>query len=588
MTVVRVPGAGLLIAGHGRCAMPPSLSFLTSRWAAANAAARGDVLRVGLIAAFHLAALSIMAITEHELEQKAAFLLTWGALNFFWLALLRRPGVSGALSLGMIALLIEVSQLKYKVLWMTANFVDVMIVDPDTVSFLLTIFPGLGPIVLASTAVAIPLLVLIWRFDPFRVRRLTAAAGAAGCIAGLVGVSAAVPLAEYEGFYGENYVSHFARSGVDAISALMGQGFMESDAVVSVRLKAADKTCQPVHKPPHIILVHDESSFDIRQAPGVKVPAGYGAHFRSFDGKNRKFIVEGAGGPSWYTEYNVLAGLSARSFGRFAYFVSRIAAGRVERGLPLALRHCGYQTYSLYPALGAFMSAGSFQKTTGIQNFYDSKAMGTSELEPDRFYYDAATRIVERERGKGPVFVFVYLAANHFPWDYRWRPDLTPRWKDLGNQAPVDEYLRRQTMGMRDYADFVARLKHDFPRESFLIVRYGDHQPDFASVILEPALGEAAIAKRIATFDPRYFTTYYAIDTINFKPINSASALDTIEGPYLPLIVQESAGLPLDPSFAEQKSILQRCNGLFFACNGGAEARRFNRLLIDAGLIKGL
>ena len=54
------------------------------------------------------------------------------------------------------------------------------------------------------------------------------------------------------------------------------------------------------------------------------------------------------------------------------------------------------------------------------------------------------------------------------------------------------------------------------------------------------------------------------------------------------MVVMESAGLPLDPSFAEQKKILQRCNGLFYRCNGGAEARRFNRLLIEAGLIKGL
>ena len=32
--------------------------------------------------------------------------------------------------------------------------------------------------------------------------------------------------------------------------------------------------------------------------------------------KERKFVVEGVGGPSWYTEYNVLTGLSVRSFGR--------------------------------------------------------------------------------------------------------------------------------------------------------------------------------------------------------------------------------------------------------------------------------
>jgi hypothetical protein len=186
------------------------------------------------------------------------------------------------------------------------------------------------------------------------------------------------------------------------------------------------------------------------------------------------------------------------------------------------------------------------------------------------------------------MFVFVYLAANHWPWNYRWRPELAPQWKDIGNRGDVDEYLRRQTMGMQDYADFLARLKRDFPQESFLLVRYGDHQPDFASLIIDPSLDEAGIAERIRMFDPRYFTTYYALDTVNFKPVNVTSALDTLEGPYLPLVLQEAAGLPLDASFAEQKRILERCHGLFYACAGGAEARRFNRLLIDAGLIKGL
>jgi len=46
--------------------------------------------------------------------------------------------------------------------------------------------------------------------------------------------------------------------------------------------------------------------------------------------------------------------------------------------------------------------------------------------------------------------------------------------------------------------------------------------------------------------------------------------------------------LPLDPSIAEQKRILEHCNGLIFNCSEGAEVRRFNRLLIDAGLIKNL
>jgi hypothetical protein len=121
-----------------------------------------------------------------------------------------------------------------------------------------------------------------------------------------------------------------------------------------------------------------------------------------------------------------------------------------------------------------------------------------------------------------------------------------------------------------------------------LIVRFGDHQPDFAERILEPHLTTQQIAARIQAFDPRYFATYYAIDTINFKPVDLSSALDGLEAPYLPLVIQEAAGLPLDPTFAEQKRVLQRCRGQFFQCRDGAEARRFNRLLIDAGWIKGL
>src|SRR5262245_49766828 len=94
--------------------------------------------------------------------------------------------------------------------------------------------------------------------------------------------------------------------------------------------------------------------------------------------------------------------------------------------------------------------------------------------------------------------------------------------------------------------------------------------------MLEPTLDEVGINRRLMTYDPRYYTTYYAIDAINFKPVNLSSALDTLEGPYLPLVVQEAAGLPLDPSFAEQKRILERCKGLFPspACGGRDDVAR--------------
>ena len=407
-----------------------------------------------------------MLATEARPVEIAAFLLAWGILNFFWLALTRRPAVAGALSLVMMTVLVLLSELKYHVLMMTANFVDLMIIDTDTVSFLFTIYPALRWIVALCVIALVPLVVFTWRADPFRVRRLTAVAAALACVGGLTAIETHLPLQPFEAFYGGNLVSSFARSGVDAISELMTHGLMESDAFAADRLQpVGEEACPPAKKPPHIILIHDESSFDIRMAPGIKVPNGYGAHFKSFDGKERNFLVEGNGGPSWFTEYNVLEGLSARTFGRFSYFVTRIAAGRVERGLPAALRHCGYRTFSLYPALGAFMSARSFQTTTGVQHFFDQHDLGTKEIEPDSFFFDAAARMIGEEHARSPMFVFVYLAANHFPWDDRYRPDLMPQWKDLGNVPPVDEYLRRQAISAQNYSDFLARLKREFPNE---------------------------------------------------------------------------------------------------------------------------
>jgi hypothetical protein len=588
----------LVIASQGSKAVPGVVAYQpmapppnpgpSATVAVAGVASVGIWRRLA-VAAPHLAALVVMFQTETDFPARAGFLLSWGILNFFWIALLRRPALSGALSLTLVVVLILLSRLKHDIVQMTANFVDLMVIDRDTAAFLFTIFPDLRWSVISAAFVTIPLMYALWWLDPFRIRRLPAAAGMLACLAALVGYAFTWPEEAWRGYYDDGYLSKFSRSGVIAVSDFIHYGFMESDPVATARLNVPlMDSCHPTGRRPNIIMIHDESSFDIRGANGIKVPSGYGSHFKSFDGKARKFLVESNGGPSWFTEYNVLAGLSSRSFGRFSYFVTRIASGRVERGLPLALRRCGYDTMSLYPAFGAFMSARSFQVTTGIQHFYDAHDLGAKDVEPDSFFYDKALGLMSQEAPATPLFMFVYLAANHFPWETRFRPELTPSWRPPGNEPVVDEYLRRQAMSANDYTAFIAGLKKKFPAQPFLIVRYGDHQPEFSPHVLDPDLDEAGVGKRLENYDPRYYATYYAIDAINFEPVKSPTAMETIDGPYLPLVIQEAAGIPLDPSFEEQKAIMLRCNGLFYACKDGAEARRFNRLLIDAGLIHGL
>lgn len=557
--------------------MPPRIMF------------RRELVVLCLVAALHIAALIVMAATETDRVAIAVFLLSWGLLNFFWLALVRRPAVAALLSLELIVALTLLSRFKFDKLWMTVDFVDVMIIDRDTSAFLLTVFPALRGWLALIAAVTAALLIAAWRFDPKRVRVRSSLVGGASCMTALVVLSLSFPTDLQEDFISQNHVSKFSRTGVEAIHELATHGYLESDPAGSGGLKLAPAApCQPVRKLPHIILLHDESSFDITVAPGIKVPTGYQHHFESLDGKARKLIVEGVGGPSWFTEYNVLTGLSVRSYGRFATSVTRLAAGHLNRGLPLSLSRCGYKNFSLYPFYGAFLGSRAFQTSVGIVNYLDMVDLGTPDFEADSFYFNQALKIIERERGSGPLFLYVYTVANHFPWDTRLRPELTPDRHDLGNAPDVEEYIRRQGMTAHDYRALLARLKREFPAESFLIVRYGDHQPQFSPGIIDPSIGKAELARRLSALDPRYLTTYYAIDTVNFTPADLSSALDTLDAAYLPLVMQEAAGVPLDPGFAKQKEILQRCHGQFYRCADGTEARRFNRLLIDAGSVRGL
>src|SRR5438477_11373630 len=238
------------------------------------------VWRLLAVAAPHLAALGLMLQTETDFGSRAAFLLSWGILNFFWIALLRRPALLGAISLTLVVVLVLLSRLKHEIVQMTANFLDLILIDRDTAAYLFTIFPNLRWSVVLAAIVVLPLMYALWWLDPFRIRRLPAAAGLLACLAALTGLAITWPDEDWRSYYNDGYFSKFARSGVTAVSDFVSYGFMDSEATLAERLKMPPvESCHVAGRRPHIVMIHDESSWDIRQASGVKVPAGYGAHF---------------------------------------------------------------------------------------------------------------------------------------------------------------------------------------------------------------------------------------------------------------------------------------------------------------------
>ena len=132
--------------------MAPAPNQGPSVTAIAGGIAAIGIWRLLAVAAPHLAALGLMLQTETDFGSRICFLLSWGILNFFFIALLRRPALSGALSLTLVVVLVLLSRLKHDVVQMTANFVDLMVIDRDTAAFLFTIFPNLRWSVISARA----------------------------------------------------------------------------------------------------------------------------------------------------------------------------------------------------------------------------------------------------------------------------------------------------------------------------------------------------------------------------------------------------------------------------------------------------
>ena len=156
----------------------------------------------------------------------------------------------------------------------------------------------------------------------------------------------------------------------------------------------------------------------------LKVPAGYGAHFRS----DRRRATEILGREQRRRELvrriqraDRIVVAFVRPLLLFPDRVSRpIASSAV---CPQALKECGYQDIFALSRSGAFMSARRVSQDDRHREFLRRQG---ARHQPDR-----AGRLLLQRRSRdhrsasaanAPMFMFVYLAANHYPWTDRWRP----------------------------------------------------------------------------------------------------------------------------------------------------------------------
>ena len=509
-----------------------------------------------------------------------------GAVGALVTLFLRRILLATFIAAAVVALLGTIAYLKQQA-------TDVTLHAYDAVS-LLTSWTALGDLwhnqgqyVSAVVVMLIGTASLAWaiyRVDGSRVRRRHAF-GAALLFASLAFLTADTREARrHMGFYYEHrHLWFFFSSWVETAEALWRGHLIDAAAEQPTPPLKLPASCVPGSKPPHVILIHQESVVPPSYFASLSYDRSIDPFFQSFDGRLHKLRVETYGGASWLTEFSVLTGLSAFSLGNLRQFAQTIMGGKVRETLPQALSRCGYRNVAFHPMLRIYLSIGKFLQAAGVHRMFDAKDQGAkSATERDRFYYSSALAEMERhfKTSSQPLFTFIETMATHGPYNYTYMPEVAVPGGGPGTDPAMHEYLRRLSMARIDYEFLRFELARRFPDQSFLIVHYGDHHPTATRTLL--GFGkEADIEHVLRSGNPAALVTYYAVHGVRYQPPPLPS-LETLDVPYLPAAILAAAGLPLSDVTHERLRLMTLCKGRYHGC---AEIPGFHRRLIDSGII---
>jgi phosphoglycerol transferase MdoB-like AlkP superfamily enzyme len=439
---------------------------------------------------------------------------------------------------------------------------------------------------LAATAVGA---LLMHRIDTTRVPRRWAALGMVALVPVAVYGAQAKGERRHMQFYYENlYVSSFYASWGETLETLWRGALMEAAprAAATGKPFAIPRTCSTAGKPPHIILIHQESVVQPSLFPTLRYDHSVDDFFRSEDEQLHRLRVETYGGASWLTEFSLLAGVSTHAFGGMRQFVQTFTQNRLRDTVPQALERCGYRNVVFYPMLRNFVSNDRFYGSIGLKEIFDMRSQRAKSVqERDRFYYDNAMAELERhlQSSRKPLFAYIQTMSAHWPYDFKFEPEVSVPGGAPGTDPEMHEYLRRVSMAAMDFDHLQAELGRRFPGERFLIVHYGDHHPMATRMLL--GFKDDTEAEDV-TLDPESlgFITYFAVRGVNYR-VPNVPPFETLDVPYLGTVMLELAGLPLSDSHSERKRLMYSCKGRYHGCARRDEVLLFHRRLIDSGVM---
>lgn len=362
-------------------------------------------------------------------------------------------------------------------------------------------------------------------------------------------------------------------------------GFVDIDPDPLPLLAPVPARRSAYEKPPHIVMIMHESTFDPRRL-GIPVNQAFEPFFTPPDSLCGTLHVDVFGGSTLQTEFSVLTGLSSLSFGNDSRFVFHLLSGRVRHALPSVLTGIGYSVSHISCDRPSFVSCGRFYKSIGFDDVSYAETL-PPPFDAERWkrenhdgqLYDHGLDQLSRRLADGrPCFLSITTLMNH--GDHRRRVFPVDRHAELRREAVAatgvasyGEYVVRLAESVAAYASFRKRLEVLLDGQPAIIIRYGDHQPSFTTSLTGLPPSDLALRE-----------TFYAIEPINGELPDDLPAPPVLDSAFLSTLTLLAAGLPLDAVFATRAALLNECAAPYFE-SASLRKRRFHRTLVDAGMV---
>ena len=235
---------------------------------------------------------------------------------------------------------------------------------------------------------------------------------------------------------------------------------------------------------PTLVVVQSESFFDARRlSPQIRREV-----LKEFDRRGAESLTSGTlVVPAWgantvRTEFAVLSGLAAEQLGVHRFNPYRTLDRRPQASLASYLKRLGYRTVCVHPYPASFYRRDQVLPALGFDEFIDIAAFADSERfgpsVSDLAVADKLCSLID-EKGDQPLFIYVITMENHGPLHLEtllpgdaeqvWRTEPAAGCEDLAI------YLRHLANADRMLARLTERLNRD-PAPAGLCW-FGDHVP---------------------------------------------------------------------------------------------------------------